>query len=376
MKIKKINIPAMKIIILLLFSLILSAVVVLGRKFVYSGLIFGSVNDNYIKEFSTGDLLYIILGMIIIGIVIALIAMIYKYLDKKIEISRITIIPKKRRKYILICGIIIFIFWIPYLLNYMPGCIYSDGFNSIGQALYGGYNNHHPILYTLYVKIFIDIGQKFNDLKIGILLYSIMQMVIMSIIMGYFVIWILEQCSSKIYAFLILLFICLNPLFPYYAITLWKDTLFSLALFLYVLMHIDIVQSNGMILTKWKMIIKYCLISLAVAFLRNNGIYIIIFTDVVLIFSFRKLLKTKLKMFLKAVVSMIVMIVIIQGPVYKSLGLTTEFCESVGIPLQQLARTVVCGGEYSAEDGSFINEICSLDYIKEKYTPCIVDSIK
>ena len=116
------------------------------------------------------------------------------------------------------------------------------------------------------------------------------------------------------------------------------------------------------------MIIKYCLISLAVAFLRNNGIYIIIFTDVVLIFSFRKLLKTKLKMFLKAVVSMIVMIVIIQGPVYKSLGLTTEFCESVGIPLQQLARTVVCGGEYSAEDGSFINEICSLDYIKEKYT--------
>ena len=68
--------------------------------------------------------------MIIIGIVIALIAMIYKYLDKKIEISRITIIPKKRRKYILICGIIIFIFWIPYLLNYMPGCIYSDGSNS------------------------------------------------------------------------------------------------------------------------------------------------------------------------------------------------------------------------------------------------------
>ena len=52
------------------------------------------------------------------------------------------------------------------------------------------------------------------------------------------------------------------------------------------------------------------------------------------------------------------------------------FVESVGIPLQQMARVVIEGGEIGQEDQEFLDNLMPLEKYPEYYNPFLVDPIK
>ncbi len=69
--------------------------------------------------------------------------------------------------------------------------------------------------------------------------------------MAYFVLWLRQKGVNGFYCGVASAFIAIFPLFPYYAVAMWKDTYFALALFLFALYHIDMVCSQMETLCFW-----------------------------------------------------------------------------------------------------------------------------
>ena len=119
--------------------------------------------------------------------------------------------------------------------------------------------------------------------------------------------------------------------------------------------------------------ISYAGLMILASLLRNNGIYIGILLSAGLLVVYRKRLK---RVLITSVVS-IGLIWFITGPVYVHVfSAENVFVESVGIPLQQMARVVVTEGEMSAEEEEFMDHLLPLEKYQDYYWPFLVDPIK
>ena len=94
-------------------------------------------------------------------------------------------------KEMLVISGIIFVCWVPYFIKYYPGLIYSDSTLSLSQALGQlPYNNHHPIIYTIFIKVCLEIGRSIGGNTMGVAIYSVLQMMFMSTVFAYSVCWL------------------------------------------------------------------------------------------------------------------------------------------------------------------------------------------
>ena len=365
-----------KIITTLLFSL----TIVLDKMIVFNGDVHSKYTELYFSTFKASYILYFVLIFIFTYLILSAL----EVLADKIET---TIYTKKQRKVknikvFFIVWLIILLCWLPTILSYFPGGIFADTAISISQAIKEQpINNHHPILYTILIKIFIDIANIFSStqlqaIQLGMKLFTVWQVIAMSLTCAYTIYWSYKKQISSKYLVLITAFFGIFKLIPLYAISIWKDTPFCIALFLYIIFIAEIVCTNGKNLEKLKGIITYVLLLTLVAFLRNNGIYIVTLTTIILLIAYRKNICKNLKEFTIIAIVQMIICFIIQGPVYKHYGISTEFVESVGVPVQQICYVIANEGNITETQEKFINNICPIETIKAEYTPGVVDHIK
>jgi len=357
-------------VINILISLLFSFLLIYGSNVHYNGL-FGKITDNYVTSLTGFQIVLIFIVTIVVYIILNCICLIVKKLYKNIFDKKRELTKKKFLIEMFFCIIILNILWVPYYLSYYPGNIFSDGFTSINQVLFTGIDNHHTILYTSFIGLFAKVGNKINNLSLAIFMYTILQSFIMTTILSYFIAWLRKYNIKKIVRIICLLFFGLFPLFPFYATTIWKDTYFSLAIFMYILFLIDVTKGKIDINNKFY-VIKCIIISFFICFLRNNGIYLVILTILYFIILNIKYIK-KYKFFISINIIFIIITFIIQGPIYKIYHYDAEFVETVSIPVQQIAATVSYDGKYNEK---YISKIWNLNEIKQKYTPCLTDTMK
>ena len=105
--------------------------------------------------------------------------------------------------------------------------------------------------------------------------------------------------------------------------------------------------------------------------LRNNGIYMLIFTFLCMLLVESKLYKKTITVIL------VFFCVLIANNIVESMGdIKHIFRETVGIPIQQLGAVVTYEGDINEGEYEIIDKIMPHDEIKEKYYPYCVDSIK
>lgn len=355
------------------FSFLFTICFVLGRKIHFSGNVGDTYTKNYFDNFAFTDLLLGILVWLIVYLLFQ-----YSHFGIHWYQTRHTkSFPQPPiKKQVQIWGIgtlLILLAWIPYLMALAPGSVLGDSLLSVGQALgYSPLSNHHPIAYTLFVKIFIRIGYHFNNLNLGVFLYSLTQSVIMSSTLGFSLLWLFKKGIPKWFLFLAGLYFAFLPIFPTYAVIMWKDPLFSIALLLMSLLLYDVAESNGTLLKTKKGLFLYVVITFIVSFFRNNGIYVCFVSLVFLIIIYRK----KLWRFYLIAFASLGITLWIQGPLYTSLGIQQESVEALGIPLQQMGRVVALNGNLTEEQEEFLYQLLPEKTYKEKYTPCLVDTLK
>lgn len=362
----------LKIIIVTVFAFTLF----LDSILVFSGNIFDKVDQIYFEKINPINIIIFLLAWIITFFIITIIE---KGMDKLEE--KVCKKGQKNKQSILfyfLFLIILLICWSPYILSYFPGGIYSDTGSTINQALGNQrLNNHHPILYAFIFKIFFMIGDKFQGgTQLGVELFSIFQVVLMASVCAYFIYWLYKKNISKKYIVLTILFFGICRLIPMYAISLWKDVPFCLALFMYIIFIADIVYYDGKNLEKVWPVIYYNILLILVSFLRNNGKYITFVTTIVILIIYRKNILKYLKKFTIISMFSIIMTFVIQGPVYNKLNMNTEYIENVSVLFQQVFAVVAKDGEITDEQREFINAVCPIEVIKEKYSPCIIDNVK
>lgn len=279
----------------------------------------------------------------------------------------------RRISWYVIWGIIV-ICWLPYFLAHYPGNLSIDSFATIDQCLgKAEYSNHHPILFTMFVNLFVDMGTRLGDINLGIAAFSFSQMLIMAGVLCYCVCWMQKKHVSQKIVWGTTLFFALNPVIAMYSITMWKDILFGAWMLLFLLCLYDCVESDGEFFFHVKGILRFSICAVLVSFWRNNGFYVVIAVAVVLAVYYRTYYKRILPFFL----ILLMCIKLVQGPAYEVFGVKQgNFAESIAIPLQQIGYTLSQGGKVTEEQKEFLNHLLPVETIAEVYRPNTPDHIK
>ena len=359
-------------ILFIIFSVVLATIIILGRMAVFNGDVGGGADQNYFREFEPWDALYFIL----IAVAVSFVLILLDRMRRK-EIFRVVMQWNLSEvvgwKVYLAAFILILLAWLPYLLALSPGSVLEDSLDSVSQILDPSVpvNNHHPVFYTLYVGIFVKAGLFLGNINIGVFLYSVVQAGVMAGTIAYTIMIMCRKAVPVLFTGAAMIWYMFMPFFPDYAMTMWKDPIFSCALLWMSLLLMELAEEKEKICSR-RWLTKYMAVCLITAFFRNNGIYVVVLS----IAAAAILCRGKLKRFLCTMLAVLAAYYAITGTVYNWCGIRTEFVESVGIPLQQIAPVVVNDGDISQEEEQFLYTLLPEEEWKNSYAPCLVDKIK
>jgi hypothetical protein len=268
---------------------------------------------------------------------------------------------------------IILICWLPYLIVYLPGFLVIDTISQINEGL-GVFplTALYPILTSFLFSLFFRFGMLFNYPNIGVLLYSLFQMAVCAAAFSYV---LHRMAKNNIHTYVrvaTLLFFALYPVNGFYAITMWKDTLFGVVIMLLVLETICMAAQPETFFGSKKNMATYAVLCIALYLTRNNGLHIILLLLPVLLLVFRKYWKNVLALIAAFAICLISMQAI--STLLDVQKGSVKF--ALAIPLQQVARTVKgYGDELSADDRAIISSVLNISKLAEKYDPFVVDPI-
>lgn len=254
------------------------------------------------------------------------------------------------------------------LITYFPGVGMNDGLN----IMYHGMSQaqQFPIFYCIILTSLTKIGQILGSLQYSVIIYSVIQIICVSILYTWIIVWIFQKNIPKYLKYIIAFYFFFEPLLAMYGISMLKDTLFSLLLLIFMMIVYDIVIEKRKI-QGWVSYFFFMLVLFGILSLRNNGSYVVFPILFILIIICSVNRKTFIYMFLFAVV-----ITIFQKLLMGYFGSEQLFQEMVGIPLQQIAAVVVKGGNITTDQADFINNLMPIKDIIANYNPATVDSIK
>ncbi len=287
----------------------------------------------------------------------------------------------------LISLLIILLAWSPYIIAFYPIILSPDPSFQIRQFFgirtkYADYvplisekmqiTNHHPVIHTLLLGISLFLGHKIHNDNLGLFLYSIIQISILSSILAYSLKYMLKDMKINIkWVLLCLAIYALVPVFPFYAMSGVKDVIFSSMIILYLIM---LHKTLKLAKITFKDGFKLVFVMLLVILFRNNGLYVVVLSFPFLILATKKLWKPLL----------IVLLI--------TLGLSTTYSkvilpyfkitpgsirEMLSIPFQQTARLVKYHSQdISSNDKKIIDKVLVYDTLAERYNPELSDNVK
>lgn len=287
---------------------------------------------------------------------------------------------KKDDKQLKLCSVwlIIFLLWIPVFMAFYPGAFVYDANDEYIEVISRQFTVHHPLIHVLLLGGMVHLGEYIGlGANAGIAMYTLIQMAIMSWVFAYVVICLQRYSVRKKSLLGIILFIGLFPLFPMYAVCSAKDTLFSGAFLIVVLMLIQYAKDGDSFFNK-KMIL-FVVASTGMMLLRNNGFYAYIVAIPLIAICFMVAGDDK-KRWTKIVILMVLSIILYKGCDFcfqKVLSASdNEHQEMLTVPIQQIARVYEYAPEvFSEEEKNTLYEVIPQNYLIT-YTPRCSDVLK
>lgn len=274
--------------------------------------------------------------------------------------------------------IILLVAWLPYFIIKFPGSVSIDAVGQIRQFL-GEYKltTHHPFFSTVSMGSCVKIGMLFGSQNIGVLLYVILQYIAMAAVFAYCISSINAYNPGGVYNWILLIFYAFSPAFPSYATFVVKDTFYCMVFTLFVLSLLKIVLNLKQGKSEKKDIFLCSVTSFLVMISRNNGIYSVVPTLIVLIMIW--IIKAKEKIKVSCILALPILLYcgydFLQYDVLKIEEGSIK--EALSIPFQQTARYVKEHQEdVTEEEKRIINKVLDYDNLGELYIPTVSDPVK
>lgn len=356
-------------------SIVLSLCTVIMTRTKFSGDVWGTIDQNRFNKMGFSSVPLFIFCFTIYYIITLLTEPIVKKLIRNLCLMKVS--EDSFPKIVKFWSAFIFIAWLPYYLSYYPGGIYSDTFASISYYP-DTLTNRHPFLYNTLLFGAIRCGNFFGqDLCWSMGLFLAVQMLLLEFEIIYFLYWMLTHRIKRGIRICSMIYLILFPLIPLYSISIWKDTPFCMAFLFWFMFWTDLCINIRRNQWDLKILTGFITGSFLVAFTRNNGIYIIAFSILILIITTWKYKFKCKKTFYSIALLLIIAISFIQGPVYNWSNIAQpDIVENLGIPLQQIARVVTYNGTITVAQKESIDHFIPYNNICEHYSPCLVDNLK
>lgn len=239
---------------------------------------------------------------------------------------------------------VIFLLWIPVWMAYYPIVMSYDFHRQVNEAYKGWiwFNSYQPLIHTWLIWLFLQIGGALGSNEVGMGLFTLFQMAVVSAAMAYACTTVYRIVKRKWAVVLMILF---YGIFPFCSVSMMigtKDAIFS-ALFL-TFVTLFTVRSFYCGEHKWKVEIPMVAVAVLMMMFRYNALYAMAaFGVLALIFA-----KGKEKLRLSA----LCVIMVIGGAAAKEgiqHGLGTSIrgssVEKYSVIIQQFARVGYCHGD-------------------------------
>lgn len=266
--------------------------------------------------------------------------------------------------------------WFPWFLYNYPGVMTPDSISQFSQATgLIPYSSHHSLIHTLLFRFFYRLGFGLTgSVNAGIAFYIVFQMCTLAAV---------ETCCISLLSRdgiprrMLLCWFLFWGLIPYngiYAVTMWKDVLFSAFVLLYAIVLYQFLKEGcHSFRTHWKLYALLFCSGWLTCMLRSNGLYIFLFMLPFVLFTFRRHMKRMAVM----QVLIVFLALFVKGPVFTHFEVASpHFTESLSIPLQQVARVVTEGRKLTEEQTGLINQVVDVSLIPDYYDPVISDPVK
>lgn len=266
--------------------------------------------------------------------------------------------------------------WLPYFLYEYPGIMSPDSINQFEQVLgMVPYSNHHPWAHTMVIKFFYSLGSLFTqDQNAALSFFTVFQMCFMAFAASRLIAALQKLHIRNILCILTAAFYALLPYHAVFAVTIWKDVMFSGAVLLFttallhLVFHLDS-TSKKQFLT----LAAYIISGLMMCLFRSNGWYAFLFSLPFLLYAFRR----RLQVMLPVHIVILTLALLIKVPVMNSFHVTQpDFVESICIPLQQVARVICEDRELTPAQWDSVHNVIDTTYIKDLYAPGFADNMK
>ena len=282
--------------------------------------------------------------------------------------------------------IVMLLFWLIYMIAFYPLILSKDPSFQIKQFFnvktkYIDYviplsdkvnlTNHHPVFHTMLLGGSIKLGRLLGSDNLGLFIYAIMQSITLASSLAYTIYYLYKKKKSLVLSFILLMIYSLVPMFPFYAMSAVKDTLYTAVIIFFVITLFTILDNKEIKTSKY---IVLLLLSILLYLLRNNGIYVVVGTILVLAIYRRKEF-----IYLTAVLLFVISTYISYDKILlPALKIPAgSIRETLSVPFQQTARYVKeHGDDIPLEDKKKIDKVLEYDTLKDRYNPNLADPVK
>lgn len=278
-----------------------------------------------------------------------------------------SILSKKRTWFIL--WIIMIAMHLLCYAAYYPGIFsYDIPTQAIQAGGWAPYSNHQPIFHTLLWKVFYTLEVKCKKEGLGIILFSLTQIFVMSTIFVYTVYFMARRKFNQWLLILTYLFYAVTPTLTIFTLIPTKDVPLSGVLIIFTLCLIELCEKGKTFFTSRVSVALLIISGIMCCLFRNNGIYMIILVGIIVCVSYP----------LKGI-TCFAAIVFSYFIIMKIITLTIDVTPSpvhevLSVPITQISNVYVNKNEsLSVADKQLI-----LTYIPTaaNYNPCFADTVK
>ncbi len=282
----------------------------------------------------------------------------------------------------------LFICYIPYMVVSYPGIagydmhiqimqsypeagIYAPAYTQELFLKEGVYlNNHHPIVHTLLLHLFFEIGNIFfGSYNCGLFLFAMAQMIVLFLAIAIVVALMIEINVPVSKVCLVLLYYIISPRMQSYMFLVTKDVLFSAfsLMFLVVLFYMNQKCEK-------KHYVLFGISVLGVFWFRNDGKYLLILSFVIIAI----LVKNLRRVMLWSVLCLTLFSFFWSNILLPVCGVIPgSVREVLSIPFQQTARYVRDSSTpLTKDEEDAISAVLDYDIIADRYDPEVSDNVK
>lgn len=273
--------------------------------------------------------------------------------------------------------VFLFLCWIPVFLAFYPAILAYDFHMQVGAVVQGFpyFNAHHPLIHTWIIWVAIQIGEAIGSYEIGMACYSVFQMLVISVILGYSCNMVYRLTKSKIALCIAALFYGIFPYNSVLVVGATKDILFGGLFILFILIYCEMnffpkTQRQKQILT-----VVLVIEGILMVMFRNNALYAMVPFVLLSVLLLHR--KQKMRALVIGVILILggkLALVGIQMAIGTQLG--GSEAEKYSVLYQQFARIgYYHGDDMDAKTHTLVDRYISED-IWERYNPPLADSVK